>query len=447
MERDVERVPWRQMHNPAGRHLRRALEDSGVSLAEIARRSGTTRQHVSQVVAGKRDSARVRAEIGKALGAQAARSARVVVDLACLERNWRRLRGAHAQARLWTVLKANAYGHGMLPAARFLAGLGQDAFAVALLDEALALREGGIAGRILVLGPPEPGSLARYAGHGIEATLPSLAHLHEAARLRAPLAAHLKCDTGMGRIGLQDADAPELTALLRNAPALRLRGVYSHLADAEHLQSDFCERQRERFERWCAIVAEARPGEPHERHLANSAGLLRDPRLHFDRARVGFALWAPLRFEPHAPAPALNGELEPVLSLRAPVSHVKAMHAGDTVGYSRTYTCGEGEVIATLPLGYGDGYFRRGSNAAQVLLGGKRRPVVGVVSMDQLTVSLGRERCAVGEEAVLLGGGAGGISLHELGAWAGTIDYEVLTNLNARLPREYVYDGEPVATP
>ncbi|HKI97894.1 MAG TPA: alanine racemase [bacterium] len=377
------------------------------------------------------------------------RSTRAIVDLASLERNWRLLSAAHAKGRIMTVLKANAYGHGMVPVARFLQGLGQPLFGVALLDEALALRHAGITGRILVLGPPEPGSLPLYAREGIEATVPSLAHLREAiaAAAEGALAVHLKCDTGMGRIGLREDARDELRALLHEANALQVRGVYSHLADSEQLDSDFCETQLERYEAWCAAIAEALPGRPFERHLANSGGLLRDARFHFDYARVGFALWAPLAFSPPEQAPALTARLEQPLTVRTRVSLVKTMRTGETVGYGRTYRCSADEVIATLPVGYGDGYFRNLGNRGAVVLAGKRRPIVGRVSMDQTTVSLGQDSCQPGDEAILLGGGPEGIAAAELGAWASTIDYEVFTNVAARVPREYVYDSQPIPEP
>jgi alanine racemase len=381
---------------------------------------------------------------------------RAVVELAALERNWRRLLGAHAAGRLMTVVKANAYGHGLVPVARFLQGLGQGLFAVALLDEALVLRQAGITGRILVLGPPEPGSLPLYRRHGVEATVPSLLHLREALAAAAqdpgPLAVHLKCDTGMGRIGLREAERAETLALLRHAGHLDVRGVYSHLAEAERLHSHFCEAQHAAYEGWCAAVQEARPERPFERHLANSAGLLRDTRYHYDYARVGFALWAPPAFDPPQAAPTLNGTLEQPLTLRTRVTQVKRAAEGDTLGYARTYRCAAGETIATLPVGYGDGLFRALGNRGAVLLRGRRRGIVGNVSMDQLTVSLGTDApdaapCAAGDEAIVLGGGPGGIAVGEMAAWAGALDYEVFTHLGARIPREYVYDGVPVPEP
>jgi alanine racemase len=374
------------------------------------------------------------------------RHTRAVVDLARLERNYQRLRSTHRAGRLMTVLKANAYGHGLVPMARFLQGLGQELFSVARLSEALALREAGIGGRILVLGPPERGRYAAYSAHGIELTVASLEGVDEAleASLETPLEVHLKLDTGMGRIGLLPGEGGQALALLNGAKRLRLRGIYSHFAEAERMASGFCEVQCEAFERFRRLVRVGWRGEPPEFHLCNSAGLLRDERYHYDYARVGFALWAPLVFAPSDAQPPLNRELEQVLTLRTSISHVKRMKDGMTVGYGRNYACKGGETIATLPVGYGDGYFRTLSNKGFVLIGGRRRPIVGNVSMDQTTVSLGEDTAAVGDEAVLLGGAGEPITLADLGAWAGTIDYEVLTNLSARVPREYVRDGEPV---
>jgi alanine racemase len=374
------------------------------------------------------------------------RSTRATVDLARLERNWRRLRAAHAQGRVMTVLKANAYGHGMLPVARFLQGLGQELFAVALLDEALALREAGVTGRILVLGPPEPGSLPLYGRHRIEATVPAVEHLRAAiqAAQEGPLEVHLKFDTGMGRIGLRPDALDDVRTLLREAGTLTVRGIYSHFAEAERMDSPVTDAQHAAYERACAALRGALPGGPPERHLANSAGLLRDRRFHYDYARVGFALWAPPQFEPAGQAPPAAAAQEQVLTLHTAVSHVKTAAAGDRIGYGGTYVCRAGEVIATLPVGHGDGYFRALGNRGAVLLRGKRRPVVGGVSMDQITVSLGDDPCAIGDEAVLLRGGSGGIPVAELAEWAGTIDYEVFTHLSARVPRDYLYDGAPL---
>ena len=211
------------------------------------------------------------------------------------------------------------------------------------------------------------------------------------------------------------------------------------------------------FEAARAELLRGHSGPPPEAHLANSAGLLRDPRYHFDYARVGYALWAPLVFDVPAdgpPEPPLNRELEPVMTLSTRITHLKTMPAGATVGYGRTHTCRQGEIIATLPIGYGDGYFRQMSNTGFVSIAGRRHPIVGRVSMDQTTVSLGVGETGeggtvrIGDEVILLGGvgddGSGGIPVAEAAGWLGTIDYEVLTQLSARIPRRYVYAGVEV---
>ena len=384
------------------------------------------------------------------------RNTRAVIDLSRLERNYNRLLAAHGAGSIMIVLKANAYGHGMIPAGRFLAGLGHRLFAVAVLDEAIALRHAGIKGRILVLGPHQPGSAPEYPLHRLEMTVASLHHLDALAGEIAAdpppegLDIHLKLDTGMGRIGLQAGEVSAARALLAKTPAIRLRAVYSHFAESEKLGSGFCDEQLAAFEAARAELLQGHTGPPPESHLANSAALLRDSRYHFDYARVGYALWAPLVFEapPGTPSePPLNRELEPVMTLSTRINHIKKMPAGATVGYGRKYTCREGVVIATLPIGYGDGYFRQMSNEGYVSIAGRRHPIVGRVSMDQTTVSLGTEDLGIKieDEVILLGGvgddGTGGIPVAEAAGWLKTIDYEVLTQLSGRIPRQYVYGG------
>lgn len=252
----------------------------------------------------------------------------------------------------------------------------------------------------------------------------------------------------MGRVGLQWTEREPALAELDMARGLTLQGVCSHFAESERMESDYCDSQLENFQAWRGLFLERARDDPPEFHLANSGGLLRDVRYHFDYARVGFSLWAPLVFDPPESQPPLNRELEHVMRLVTRISHVKTMGEGDSVGYSRGYRCSEGEVIATLPVGYGDGVFRSLGNRGFVEIAGRRCPIVGNVSMDQIAVSLGRdfpgERARIGEEALLLGES---LPAAEVAQWAGTIDYEVFTHLNSRIPREYRYDGEPVPTP
>ena len=364
------------------------------------------------------------------------------IDLQRLLENYQILCGHHTRGRLMTVLKAEGYGHGMLPAAHLLQSAGQDLFAVAQLEEGMALRADGIAGRILVLGAPPRGSGAEYAGHGLEMTIPSLDHLEGVAAGPAwpgALPVHLKLDTGMSRIGMSPADLPRVQKRLEALPQIRISGVYSHFVESEAMGSDRCQTQYAAF----SAATAALPAHV-ERHLANSAGLMRNPEFHFDYARTGFSLWAPMAFTPPGEAPAINSRLGAVMTLCTEISFLKRMHAGDTLGYGGTYTCAEGEWVATLPIGYGDGLFRAlASGGGRVAIGRRTWPIAGRVSMDQMTVSLGTgdAPAALGYPAVLFGPEESGISVAQHATWAGTIDYEIFTHLNRRIPRVYHYQG------
>lgn len=377
------------------------------------------------------------------------RSTRAIIDLSRLESNYRLLCSLHREKRLMTILKANAYGHGLVPAARFLQSLGQSMFGVAIIEEAVALRKAGINGRILVLGPPAAGSQPLYVEHDVEMTIPSVDHLMQALEhIQKPsLAVHLKLDTGMGRIGMAHEGMDACMRILKETGHARLKGVYSHLAESENLDSTFCFHQFEILLASQARLQQDHPAETPEYHIANSAGFLRDERLHLDFARVGYALWAPMDFMPVISQPSANRKLRQVMSLRCPISFIKTASGEQTVGYSRTYTCQAGERIATLPIGYGDGYLRRLSNRGQVLLGNRRVPVVGNVSMDQTTISLGSHGGELGQEVTLLGGDKDQITVGEMARWAETISYQVMTNVNLRVPRVYMYDGKEVPPP
>ena len=362
------------------------------------------------------------------------------IDLDRLAANFKALRAHHVRGRLMTVLKADGYGHGMLPAAHLLQSLGHDLFAVAIIEEAQALRASGIGGRILVLGPPDAAQMPLYAQAGVEMTIPSLAHMDLLARagLEGETAIHIKVDTGMGRIGMRPGEVAEALRMAEAVRGVRVVGVYSHFAESEKLRGDYTGSQ---FQTLNSMREAVDPRGHMEWHVANSAGMLRDALYHLDYARVGFALWAPMAFDPPQEAPPVNSLLRPVMRLHTRVSFIKQAQGGETLGYSRTYTCGAGEWIATLPIGYGDGFFRGLSNRGQVWIGGRACPIVGNVSMDQTLVSLGGTPAALGDEAVLMGDSAPGLDAAGMGRHAGTIDYEVFTHLNQRIPRVFSYNG------
>ena len=243
---------------------------------------------------------------------------------------------------------------------------------------------------------------------------------------------------------------PELSRVLKSAARLKVLGIYSHFAESENMASDYAQHQHQRFESGLSALRTLPALASAQAHLANSAALLRSPGFHYDFARVGYALWAPLDFDPPESAPALNSKLRPVMRLVCPVSHVKILSEGDTVGYSRTYRGQAGECIATLPIGYGDGYPRALSNRGHVGIHGKLAPVVGNVSMDQTTISLGVTPgipARVGDGVVLLGDPPREPGLAEVAHAAGTIGYQIMTGLNHRIPRVYLYEGKEFPAP
>ncbi len=401
------------------------------------------------------------------------------IHLDRLEANWQCLRQVHGKGRLMAVVKANAYGHGLATTALFLQGLGQHYFGVALLDEALTLRQAGITGRILVLGPPEPMRWHDYQTHNIEATIPSLAHLQQAAAHLNPLRnkpeathtpsqmgsasalrIHLKVDTGMHRVGWTTPPDTPLVTLLKETPNLVVQGVYSHLACADNVRATQNQAQYTAFLNWVEAFLHISQGffSP-ELHFANSAGLLQNPRFHFDYARVGYALWGPLAFATSQNQPQANGQLRNVLAWRTRISHLKCLPHPGRVGYGALQEVDAGTWVATLPVGYADGYPRNMYPKAKVLIHGIRWPLVGMVSMDQTCVVLpaptqssttahAPQHIALGDEVVLLGGQGGQtISPHEAAQWCHEIGYTLLCGIRSRVPRAYLYNGKPWMPP
>ena len=355
------------------------------------------------------------------------------IDLKAIAQNYRALRAAAGGTPALAVVKADAYGHGAIPVARALREAGADMFAVALIEEGVALREAGIEEPILMLGTTDgPGALAA-AEYGITAavyTIDALLALEGAAKsLGVHAKAHLKLDTGMNRIGVRTEE--ELRALLdasRLCPHVELTGAMTHFAAADDPESDFALEQLARFEALLAVTREY--GLKLERHAAASAAAVRYPQARYDRVRAGIALYG---FDPvHELA------LQPTMRLVTRLTHVKRIHAGDTVSYGRRFTAQRETDIATLPIGYADGYRRAFSNRAQVLVHGVRVPVVGAVCMDQIMLDVSGLGAKPGDEAVLLGRqGDEEITSAELAALADTIPYEILTGFSARVPRHY----------
>ena len=328
------------------------------------------------------------------------RRSRITVDLGAIRRNAVVLRDAVDPVELWAVVKADAYGHGAVGAARAALAGGASALCVATAREGEDLREAFPSARILVMGPLSPGEEAGARDARLEVALTS-------PEAPAGLDLHLKVDTGMGRWGMSLEEALAV-------PRERVVGVMSHLATADEADESFARAQIERFRE----VAAAFPGTTA--HLANSAGALRFPEARFDAARCGIALYG---LSPFGDDPARYG-LEPALAWRSYVAHARVLEPGESTGYGRRFMAEEPTRVGIVPVGYADG-FRRGLTGTEVLVAGIRRRVVGTVSMDSLAVELGDE--PVGAEVTLIGDG---VLAEEHARVLGTINYEITCGLS-----------------
>jgi alanine racemase len=368
------------------------------------------------------------------------RPAWVEIDHDALAHNVRTLVAEVAPARLLAVVKADAYGHGAVPAARTALRAGASWLGVALVEEGLELRAAGIAAPVLVLSEPHPAAADACAQHRIAVTIctPTGVQAFGAAgrRAGAKVAAHLKVDTGMHRQGCAPEEVPGLTKLALAEPGLEVDGLWSHLAVAdEPAKKATTDAQLARYQDALAAAAEAGLT-PRWRHLANSAGATLRNDARFDLVRAGIELYG------LAPSPELAGEvshLRPALALRASVSAIRTVEAGERVSYGHRWAAPARTRVATLPVGYADGVRRALSGRMRVVVGGRSVPQVGTVTMDQIMVDAGAAGVQVGEVATLLGDPARGEpSVGEWTAALGTIDYEVTCGLSARLPRVHL---------
>ncbi len=361
------------------------------------------------------------------------------VSLDAVAANVATLRAVCGEAELCAVVKADGYGHGAVPVARAAVEAGAGWLAVAQVPEATALRTAGIDALTLLLSEPRPGDLDEALAADVAVTVytPALIrHLGAAARSAGRVVpVHLKVDTGMHRVGCAPHDVVSLAQLVDAEPSLSLEAVWTHCAVADEPDSSFTARQLERFDAAVAAVEQAGIPVPM-RHAANSAAAIAHPASHYDLVRCGIAVYG------IAPAPALRDRvaLEPVVRLATEVAFVKPVAAGEGISYGLRHHLERDTVVATLPVGYADGVFRSlGAAGQEVLVGGERHPMVGVVTMDQVMVDIGPcSDVRAGDEVVLLGAqGEHRISPDEWGAQLGTIAYEVVCALGARIERRY----------
>jgi alanine racemase len=367
-----------------------------------------------------------------------ARPTRIRVDLDALTHNLRALR-AFAGVPVMGIVKANAYGHGLVPVALHLQAQGVEQLGVAFLEEGVALRRAGIRLPILVMGGIFGPQAAQLIAEDLEITVSSIDKLRQveaaAQALGRQATIHLKIDTGMERIGVHSYRAGPFIEAAVASRWCTVKGVYSHLACADDPASPMTRQQLERFLDACAHFE--RLGAPMPiRHLANSGGLLHFPETHLDLVRPGIALYGVLP----DPASRPTVDLRPALSLVSQVVYFKVVPAGQTVSYGGTWAPAADTRVVTVPIGYGDGFPRALSSRGEVLIRGRRHPIVGRICMDQFMVDIGPEGTAYNEDAVVMIGAQDGqaIRCEDVAQAAGTIPYEILVGLNSRIPREYV---------
>jgi alanine racemase len=364
------------------------------------------------------------------------------VNLAAIERNCARMaRELGGASTLCAVVKADGYGHGAAAAADAARRGAAGWLAVATGPEAAQLREAGLQGPLLVMGVLEGAELDDALGAGADLVAWRVDFVERLARrARGIVGVHVKLDSGMGRLGTRDADeALRVAAAVTASPSLELAGAMTHFATADERGDDFFGAQLERFRAWLSGLRRSHP--IRLVHAANSAATLRDRASHFDMVRCGIAVYG---MDPFHEDPALR-DLEPALELSSYVADLKPCARGDSAGYGRRFVAQSDTVLAVLPIGYGDGVRRGLTNNADVLIRGRRYPLVGTVSMDNVTVDVGPEpRVRPGDRAILIGrDGEERITAEEVATRLGTINYEIACGIAPRVVRSYHRDGAP----
>lgn len=380
------------------------------------------------------------------------RATQAEINLDHLRANYEAFRHAlPVEMRLLACVKADAYGHGAVEVARELEKAGADYLSVAFLDEAIQLRRAGIQMPVLVLGYTPPEGIQAAWEHQVTVTLFSPEVL-EAIRalpeesLNRPLKVHIKIDSGMGRLGLLPGEAA--VSFIEKAMALpqaEVEGMFTHFSKADEEDKSYTLEQYRRFTSVVVALKERGTSLPII-HTGNSAAAIDTPELSFNMVRIGISLYGLY------PSDEVNRQkvaLTPVLTLKTKVAYVKTLPPHWGVSYGARYVTDTEEIIATLPIGYADGYSRMLSGKAEVLIRGRRVPVVGTICMDQCMVTLQSfaeeaEEIQAGEEVVLIGQQSGAsISADELASWLGTIHYEVICMIASRIPRFYIRNGAP----
>ena len=365
------------------------------------------------------------------------RPTQLLVDLNILKENFEKIKASVAPTKVMAILKANAYGHGLVRLARLYQELKADYLGVAFLEEGILLREHGIVMPILVLGGIWGNQIPLFLKHNLTITASSLDKLSQidqiARQLKTKAKVHLKIDTGIERIGVHYYSADKFLESAIKFPNIEIEGIYSHFANSELSDLSYSKMQLERF---CEVLLffEKHSIKNPIRHISNSGGILQLPEARFDMVRPGIMLYGVYP----ANETKKTIEVKPALTWKSLVVYFKVIKPNHPVGYGSTWQTNHNIRAVTVPVGYGDGYFRTTSNKAEVIIRGKRFPVIGSISMDQFVVNIENDSAFNGDEVILIGSdGENSITVEELAEWAGTIPYEILTNINTRVPRIY----------
>jgi alanine racemase len=365
------------------------------------------------------------------------RPTQLLVDLNILKENFEKIKASVAPAKVMAILKANAYGHGLVRLARLYQELKADYLGVAFLEEGILLREHGIVMPILVLGGIWGNQIPLFLKHNLTITASSLDKLSQideiAGQLKTKAKIHLKIDTGIERIGVHYYSADKYLESAIKFPNVEIEGIYSHFANSELSDLSYSKMQLERF--WEVLhFFEKHSIKNPSRHISNSGGILQLPEARFDMVRPGIMLYGVYPSN----ETKKTVEVKPALTWKSLVVYFKVIKPNHPVGYGSKWQTDHNVRAVTVPVGYGDGYFRTTSNKAEVIIRGKRYPVVGSISMDQFVVNIENDSAFNGDEVILIGSdGNNSITVEELAEWAGTIPYEILTNINTRVPRIY----------
>ena len=356
------------------------------------------------------------------------------VNLTQLQKNIEAIRAQVAPAKVMPMVKANAYGHGMDGVAPFIEPY-VDYLGVALVEEGIYLRELGIRKPILVAGATLREQVPLFAEYDLTLTGSSLELLDVAEEVSqskgSPIKTHLKIDTGMERVGVREYEAESFILRTSAYRHIAIEGIYTHLANSESADRSYSRMQIERFQEVLGLYEKHSLPVPALRHVCNSGGILNLPDSYFDMVRPGVLCYGVY------PGDEVDRiiEVKPALTWRSRVAYTKRTKPGRPIGYGSLWQAERETGIVTIPCGYADGYFRRMTNRAQVLIGQKKYPQVGRICMDQFMVNVGDDEIQVGDEVILLGEG---IAAEDLAQWMGTNEYEVMTNISARIPRVYV---------